>query len=260
LTYEEHEVFDTPPDGTKVWRYMDLPKFVSLLAKQALFFSRADRLGDPYEGSLTTPTRQALGGVFDTVKLHSVTANATSNAGEDYFQEVMKVLPSHVLVSCWYAAERESPAMWGQYAQGLYGIAVQTTVADLRDHLITGRSVYIGAVRYIDYETATMPIGDALWPFIHKRDSFSHEKEVRLIISDMSPHGATPGRTTLGPPEFDSGMYVEAQVDRLIHQVLVAPTSPTWFWEAVAACTVRFGVTVPVQQSEFGRAPRRDLR
>ena len=72
--------------------------------------------------------------------------------------------------------------MWGQYAQGLYGIAVQTTVADLKDHLITDRSVYIGVVRYIDYETATMPIGDALWPFIHKRDSFSHERRSSGVI------------------------------------------------------------------------------
>jgi hypothetical protein len=239
---------------------MDLPKFVSLLAKQALFFSRADKLGDPYEGSLTTPTRQALGGVFDTLKLHSVSAADTSNAGQAYLQEVMKVWPSHVLVSCWYAAEKESPAMWGQYAQGQYGIAIQTTVADLKDQLLTDRSVHIGAVRYIDYETATMPMGDPLWPVIHKRDAFSHEKEVRLVISDMSPHGATPGRAMLGPPEFDNGLYVEARVDRLVQQIFVAPTAPVWFRETVEACAGRFGVTVAVQQSEFSRVPSWDFR
>ncbi|MDQ1391242.1 MAG: hypothetical protein QOF30_219, partial [Acidimicrobiaceae bacterium] len=60
MTYAKHPVFVTPSDETTLWRYMDLPKFVSLLEKGALFFSRADKLGDPYEGSLTGPTLAAL--------------------------------------------------------------------------------------------------------------------------------------------------------------------------------------------------------
>ena len=36
-----------------LWRYMDFPKFVSMLKEGALWFSRADLLGDPLEGSFT---------------------------------------------------------------------------------------------------------------------------------------------------------------------------------------------------------------
>lgn len=32
---------------------MDFTKFVSLLAKRALYFARADKLGDPFEGSFS---------------------------------------------------------------------------------------------------------------------------------------------------------------------------------------------------------------
>ena len=39
-----------PLDDTVLWRYMDFTKFVSLLEKSALFFPRADKLGDPFEG------------------------------------------------------------------------------------------------------------------------------------------------------------------------------------------------------------------
>ena len=43
---------DLPPDAV-LWRYMDFPKFVSMLKEGALWFSRADLLGDPLEGSFT---------------------------------------------------------------------------------------------------------------------------------------------------------------------------------------------------------------
>lgn len=38
---------------TKVWRYMDFTKFVSLLDKRELWFTRADELNDPFEGTLS---------------------------------------------------------------------------------------------------------------------------------------------------------------------------------------------------------------
>ena len=50
--YQELPIFELPPDDATLWRYMDFTKFVSLLEKQALFFSKPDRLGDPFEGSL----------------------------------------------------------------------------------------------------------------------------------------------------------------------------------------------------------------
>jgi hypothetical protein len=49
--YEEHPNFVPPPDRARLWRYMDFTKFVSLLDKEALFFSSAAILGDPFEGS-----------------------------------------------------------------------------------------------------------------------------------------------------------------------------------------------------------------
>ena len=44
-------VFRQPADeAAAVWRYMDFAKFVDLLATEELYFARADKLGDPFEG------------------------------------------------------------------------------------------------------------------------------------------------------------------------------------------------------------------
>src|SRR4051812_35432099 len=48
-----HFAFEQPSGDTDIRRYSDFPKFVSVLHTKALFFARADKLGDPLEGTLT---------------------------------------------------------------------------------------------------------------------------------------------------------------------------------------------------------------
>jgi hypothetical protein len=53
MSKRPHPSFPPPSDrGVKIWRYMDLAKFVSLLQDSSFHFCRADRLGDPFEGSV----------------------------------------------------------------------------------------------------------------------------------------------------------------------------------------------------------------
>ena len=50
----DHAEFkEQPHDDSKLWRYMDLSKFVSFLSTGALFFTRADRFEDTWEGTVT---------------------------------------------------------------------------------------------------------------------------------------------------------------------------------------------------------------
>lgn len=50
--YKEHPVFQQPNnENIKIWRYMDFTKFMSLLDTKKLFFTRADKFEDPFEGS-----------------------------------------------------------------------------------------------------------------------------------------------------------------------------------------------------------------
>jgi hypothetical protein len=56
-----HYVFTEPsnPD-IRIWRYMDFAKYVSLLETSALWFSRADKLGESFEGKLGDPFEGAI--------------------------------------------------------------------------------------------------------------------------------------------------------------------------------------------------------
>jgi hypothetical protein len=52
VLYAEHDLF-IPPENldAAIWRYVDFAKLVALLDTRTLFFSRADLLGDAFEGS-----------------------------------------------------------------------------------------------------------------------------------------------------------------------------------------------------------------
>lgn len=48
--FQEHPNVSAPAGSTMLWRYLDLAKLLFLLEHRALWFSRLDTLGDPYEG------------------------------------------------------------------------------------------------------------------------------------------------------------------------------------------------------------------
>jgi hypothetical protein len=52
LNYPEKKLL--VPSRCRLWRYMDLAGFVSMLEYQALHFSHPSRFEDPYEGTLTS--------------------------------------------------------------------------------------------------------------------------------------------------------------------------------------------------------------
>jgi hypothetical protein len=45
------ESYKLPEPHTPLWRYMDFAKFVAMLKDRALYFARADMLGDQFEGA-----------------------------------------------------------------------------------------------------------------------------------------------------------------------------------------------------------------
>ena len=52
--HQEHPVFRKPDnENVTIWRYMDFPKFVSMIDRKGLFLTRVDILQDKFEGSLS---------------------------------------------------------------------------------------------------------------------------------------------------------------------------------------------------------------
>lgn len=213
--------FLQPTDSNvKVWRYLDLAKFIWMLRFRKLYFPRVDLLSDPHEGALSPKNRETLkkfysdSGYYSRRQLESFSARRRRQRSEVY-------------ASCWRMGNSESEAMWRLYCGFRDGVAIQTTYAKLRDS-ITYPEVYIGLVKYVDYNANRIPYNTFLRPFMHKREAFSHEHEVRAITIHTKKGSAGKNQSPLG-------VSIKLNIARAVDQVWVSPFAPEWFHEVVVA-------------------------
>ena len=235
--YKEHPAFKKPKDeNAKIWRYMDFTKFVSLLDKSALFFTRVDKLGDPFEGSCPEKVIE-----FWERKL-----------GVEYPGGFYKHLNKFTAVNCWHLNEYESAAMWKMYLRSNEGIAVQSTFKRLKDSLRNKEhDVFLGKVRYIDYSRLVDPVEVFTYPVIYKRKIFKHEQELRAVIRKLPKRGFSE-RSKLTIAE---GIYVPVDLNVLIDKIYLAPVSPVWQFELLKSILEKYQLNKKVVQSRMDDKP-----
>lgn len=243
-----------PPFDTTLWRYMDFAKFVSLLEKQSLFFTRADKLGDPFEGAWSDINLKVL--ELEEKAARDGNLPAATLAWRLVVRST-KQERRFTLVNCWHAGDHESEAMWRLYSGLGYGLAIKTDFKSLV-HSFTDRVPDIIAnVEYLSYENEMMP-----WslqaPFLHKRLSFAHEQEVRAIIRCHNyKETDRPDVREIDYSEdvCDVGLPFAVDPADLIHEVVVSPYAQSWMLDLIRAVSERYGVRKPVSPSAMVRIP-----
>lgn len=231
--YERHYAVKTPSNtDARIWRFMDLSSFISVLAKRALYFSKANETKDPYE---CLPSQGTL---------------EHYRVGEDVQSNLRAAFVGHLkaracaLINCWHMNEYESAAMWKLYLKSDEGVAIETTVSRLRDSFDVDREhiTYIGQVEYADYEHDEIPLHNIFYTFLYKRRSFEHEKELRAFIWDSRYEAV------------HKGIYVPVDVKMLIRSVFVSPVAPSWFCEVVKSVAAKYDIDESrVKQSDLYR-------
>lgn len=260
--YEDDYPGFAPPENSSVplWRYMDFTKFISLLESKALFFSRTDMLGDPWEGSLTRAEAERR----KELEAKSIVRTLHSTTHEKILSEV-----TNSIVSCWHMNEYESMAMWRLYLTGSEGVAIRSTYQRLINSFprFDGQNkganadstqkellIHVGVVHYVDYESAKSPCARRI---LLKRKSFEHEREIRAVAADTT-WGDSPTFDDQGRPltRFEGGGdYVPTDLQTLIETVYVSPEAQPWFVDLVRSAVSRYGLPCSVHQSDLGRDP-----
>ena len=236
-----------------IWRYFDLPKFVSLLQKRSLFFSKLALLGDPFEGSLPRGTveEQAI-----RKRLAEEQGNAGGARTPEQYQQIRRGYREYTYVNCWHQNDRESAAMWALYAPGGAGVAIRSSISSLIDAVSAYKPmVNIAAVQYLDELSGRIDESTIYSAWLWKRRSFEHEREVRALTCDWPAIGEIQ-RTADFAQNPLPGVYVPVALDRLIDTVYVAPQSPDWYQEVVQSVVVSYlEASCEVQKSGLDTTP-----
>lgn len=228
-----------PSEHEPLWRYVDFSKFIAILETRSLHFAALRTFVDPFEGH---PPRSAISEFRGTPA--GLSAEDAARYQELVKNNVVSFQQSrnYCYASCWHANAVESAAMWNVYLQAGEGIAIRTSLANMKAALgeTDDPKLNVGGamVMYVDYETFRTPVNVFLWAAL-KRLSFKHEREFRLIL--------------LG--EFGDGLPVPVDVGRLIESIVVSPTMPEWMLSLVKSVVVRYGLSCPLTRSTLLIAP-----
>ena len=244
---------------------MDISKFLYILNYSCLYFPSLEVLSenDPFEGVFTYKNVEISDIKFEDLP-RSVRESIGVNKEEDWdnikfghrkLMDTVKYQRKRTFVNSWHAKPYESMAMWKQYLQSNEGIAIQSSFSSLVYSLEECQDVpvYIGMVGYVDYEKATIPVGNMMTPYFYKRKSFEHESELRALVWD--PAVEEKGESRVKGYEKGRGICLPVNVDELIECVYVSPASPAWVLSLVQSLVDKLGYEKPVVQSTLGLEP-----
>jgi hypothetical protein len=236
-----------------IWRYMDLTKYLYFIIRRSLFFVRADKLDDPFEGSFPIPDKQKkdifLGNLASgehpippelLEKMRADDAKITQNMRKDNF------------LNCWHLADHESMAMWKVYGEQNKAIAIQSTYERL--HNAVSQYVTLGLVEYIDYEKGTMFEGKQYGAahLFFKRKAFEFERELRATMGRWKPGVLDPNKQY---DEQEVGWDYLIDPSTIVERVVVSPRMPEWIYSLTVELTHRLGFTFPIERSGLDATP-----
>lgn len=212
-----------------------MEKLLALCNLKELYLTRADKFTDPWEGTWPKTFIEAL-------------AQSAKNDTVDKFFSTITALKQSFYVNCWHGSPHESAALWEQYS-GKAGFAIKTTVGSVKKAITTEIPIYLGAVNYTEYGVNPKEHGslNALKPLFMKRKSFEHEREVRVL--HWRPSNIESVRSG-NANEVTNSIGIKVNLNILIHELYVSPTSPAWLLEHVSKLLEVFGIQgVPVLRS-----------
>ena len=245
-------------DDTPIWRYLDLPKFIHMLATGTLWFSRATEFhDDPYEGfcRVTAPKfpadehgpgpLAAMPGTSVEISFQRFMAEMAHSSAEYLLQA-----RQHLHVNSWCLAT-ESMAMWQIYGVGGTGIAIKSSIGRFRrafgqteliDQFAFASVVYSDEPVLHDLSRGSVPApGRAMWEAIlklglQKRTCYQFEDEWRCALyQELKPD--------------EKGRIVPFDLDEMIESVLVGPRASRFFLETVETVMEKFGLQKPLRKS-----------
>jgi hypothetical protein len=210
----------------------------SLLTYRALWFSKLKTLVDKYEGLVPTVTARAM--------QEHTQRNAPAHLREALVGTHERNVDDGrelTVVNCWFLSDGDSERMWQEYAGGLEGVAIRSTVRALSQYVFCDPQFScIGKVQYVDLDTHEMGFYEANQAqeraFL-KRLEYSHEQEIRMTtLSIRDPMCVNMDGTIPAPAEYEGakmnnfenpGLYIQADLRGLIAATILAPGAKRWF-------------------------------
>jgi hypothetical protein len=254
----EHAILLPANPKAIVWRYISIEKLKSLFEDKALFFCRADKFSDIFEGSL--PLKE------NEWRIERYRQRCEKSSKEFILEEAQKYSDNYssmykrqrtgTIVNCWHLNVHENSNMWGAYLKDTDGVAIRTTVEELTSSINhNSEKIYASRVRYLDYlvdawydeSVYPIPYENSLIPLIHKRKEFAGELEFRLFnqIEEAKDEDYWEGQSN------QRGRLISCDIAKMIQQIVVHPNMGTASYNLVKELLDKHGILDRIASSSL---------
>jgi len=241
--YKDHQFFQQPSPDTIIWRYLNKQKIFSLIEKEALFFSKASSLKDPFEGRYPLPYKRIVMGGIDR---GAIDRSPIDRFSRNYISEDTK---NSTFICCFSMTDHESDILWKAYLQETDGAAIQFQLNRLKTcfNNAENEEIYIGKVNYLDYKSESFDHGSNLFiPFLHKRVEYTQENEIRGITI----------RFLENREKNENGVFIPISLQNLLEKIVLSPNASKDFEEKITSLCLEKGLGNIVIRSSLEDKPK----
>ncbi|WP_125716678.1 DUF2971 domain-containing protein [Pseudoalteromonas rubra] len=268
-------------------RYMDLPKFISLLQTKKLYLAKMSSFEDALEGGLTVSNFFGISNEhkwLDMLVNYSWPSSNESEEERKHSKENIKnrteeinnrmfstpfgsypccegeqVFPrcrEWIYVSCWHASDHECSAMWRLYGGDKNAVCIFSSEEKLLSAVKASSlcdNLELNTVNYICYAHDEFE-GEPLDPFISKSKPYSFEKEVRLMSWNSKIDLLEKEQTNP-----DSGLMLDIDLGKAIERIVISPYADLWFKSIIQKVCSDAQLDVAIEESSIQMSPVRSL-
>jgi hypothetical protein len=246
-----------PSDRMVIRRYKPVEYFSDTL-QDGYRAKQAGRYDDIFEGRATARTRRAE---EEQASDESVTlANGEEMDLAEGMRQWREANGYYYYPNCWRLGTDESETIWDEYADLEHGVAIETTVGKLKQHLAPSERISMGFIRYLDWLNEAARGNDAGWPFFFKTREYDEEQEFRALAN----RGGNALFRTDGlefneehiPEDNPEVINIPANQDDLIERVILAPEATDEVRSQVESDLEDADLDVPVVPSRLNSSDR----
>lgn len=234
MSYQNHEMFETPDDETVIWQYTPIEKLLSILNERSIYFTNPSKFEDKLEGNYPEQTYKSL---WERINLLNEKLPIKKSDSHEFHQKILdgeftgpsfleikkiqhfiihidnltQEMSNLIFCNCWAVNKKENATHWWRYGGSPTTIAIMSTIGRLKEALSAKEDVHIGCINYIDYHSEHTynyekikesdfkdkdNLIDLVYSlYLNKDDRYRDESEVRCILSYR-----------------DAGKYIEKQI------------------------------------------------
>lgn len=263
---KEHPAFEQPDDESlPIWRYYTSTQLISVFQNRGLYFNRADKFSDPFEG---VPHLDALiehyinSSVQEKRKQRLIDEGIAVPEGEynppppeEKVFRLFNTIRQRSFLNCWHHNDSESITMWNSYVQSGDGVLVKSTYGKLKSALdvCDEYTCYMGVVGYlpwletgVDEQLSSEEQMNFYSNLMNKQQEYRSESEFR-VVANLDPSTLENGKT---------GFFMPTKLNKMIDEVRISPDAPPWcsveFWNNLLR---KYKVRADVRRSSLNESP-----